>query len=45
MYKPAGEYTPNVFYGHVSEDPERVHITCKDFDKPFRYAINHRNDL
>jgi hypothetical protein len=35
MFKPAGEYTPNVYYGHVSNNRHQIHIACQDFDKPF----------
>jgi len=43
MYKPAGEYTPGVFYGHVSNNHDKVHIITRDFDRPFSYKINHCN--
>jgi len=43
MYKPVGEYTPGVFYGHVSHDHDRVHIITRDFERPYSYKINHCN--
>jgi len=34
-----------VYYGNISDIQENVHITTRDFDKPFSYKINSINKL
>lgn len=45
MYRPAGDYTPAVYYGHISDVSENVHLACRDSERPFCYMINHLNKL
>lgn len=45
MYSPEGVYTPGVYYGHLSEQSEKVHLAIRDFERPFFYKINDQNGL
>jgi len=45
MYRPEGDYTPGVYYGHISDNSERVHLACRDSERGFCYKINHLNRL
>lgn len=45
MFKEPGEYTPGVYYGRISHVYEESHITIQDYEKPFRYILNHDNTL
>jgi hypothetical protein len=45
MYRPNGDYTPGVYYGHISDNRENVHVACRDSERPFCYRLNHLNKL
>lgn len=45
MYSTEGDYTPGVYYGHLSQDSERVHLAVRDFERPFYYRVNGENSL
>jgi hypothetical protein len=45
MYQPNGLYTPSVYYGCLTDDPESIHLTVRDCDKPFCYRILHNSKL
>jgi hypothetical protein len=40
LYRPNGDYTPGVYYGHISDNSQAVHIACRDSDRPFFYVVN-----
>lgn len=37
--------TPGVFSGKICEDPEQIHLSVRDSDRPFTYSINGYNKL
>lgn len=45
MYAPNGAHTPGVFQGHISDDPEAVHISTRDSERPFVYRLNGQSKL
>mmetsp|Transcript_39737 Transcript_39737/g.60906 ORF Transcript_39737/g.60906 Transcript_39737/m.60906 type:complete len:214 (-) Transcript_39737:2048-2689(-) len=40
MYQPNGIFTPGVYYGCISADPSKVHISCRDSERAFYYLVN-----
>ena len=45
MYKAKGDYTPGVYYGHISDNKEDVHLAIRDSERPFYYKVNYLNKL
>jgi hypothetical protein len=45
MYQPNGQYIPSVYYGCLTDDPQSIHLTARDSDKPFCYRVIHNSKL
>lgn len=45
MFKAPGEYTPSVYYGHISEDSTLNHIAIKCHDRPYIYKVDDNHSL
>ena len=45
LHKPFSNMTPGVFSGKICEDPEQIHLSVRDSDRPFIYSINGYNKL
>ena len=45
VYRANGDYTPGVYYGHISDTEGDVHLAARDSERPFYYKINHLNKL